>query len=122
MKVRLHHQYIRFRLEETEVEQLSWGDPISTRIQLGPASIYFELTMLEGPNPALSFQEGATRVQIPSSWTTGWNQSDTVGFEFEFQSDGAPPLAVVIEKDYPCAHTAEGKAVFGRPLKMPFRG
>ena len=122
MKVRLHHQYIRFRLEEVEVEQLCSGQPISTKIQLGVAAIIFELALFEGPNPALTMHEGEIHVQIPRGWTTGWKESDTVGFEFEYQEAGTLPLVVVVEKDYPCEHTSEGKAVFGRTLKMPIRG
>ena len=62
MKVRLHHQYIRFRLEEVEVEQLCSGQPISTKIQLGVAAIIFELALFEGPKSRFNHaRRGNTR-------------------------------------------------------------
>ena len=42
---------------------------------------------------------------------------ETVGFDFRIGND-AQNLRIVIEKDFPCAHTAEGRAIYGKPVLM----
>lgn len=118
MKVRIHDQYLRFRLDEQEVRHLSQGEPVRTGVGIAESSITFELQVAQIDFPTLRVSSGSTEICIPQSWVGGWEQSDTVGFEWNLDSGRDTAITVVVEKDYPCAHTKEGKAVFGRPVIM----
>ena len=121
MKIRFHNQHLRFRLDELEIRQLCDGQQIASRISLELTSFSIELNKSSELNPVLILNEGVLQVSIPEDWTHNWLSDDMVGFEFKIESKGNQSITVVVEKDYPCAHTKEGKAIFGTPQLMPSR-
>ena len=132
MKIRIHEQLLRLRLAQEEVSELIQNGTISSRIQIGTSEIGFSLHLIRGDQPlgksttltpktgrpVAKLTEGHTKLEIPRSWTHGWDSNDLVGFEFDFQPVTGRVLTVIVEKDYPCAHSKEGKAIFGRPKNM----
>ena len=118
MKVRLHHQFLRFRLDAAEVGSLLQGENVVVALSFRGATLSFGLSISAEREPLVSLAAGSTQVNLPSEWTSGWETSSTVGFQFEVDSGSGTPLTIVVEKDYPCAHTKEGKAIFGQPINM----
>ncbi len=135
MKIRIHEQHLRFRLAESEVVELLKSGFFSENIAIGGSILGFSIYLVENPthplnssgqkevtgSPSVQLVGSHTRLEIPRMWTAGWQTNDVVGFEFEIPPSAQPKsdrLTVIIEKDYPCAHTKEGKALFGTPVKM----
>jgi len=117
MKIRFHEQILRFRLDEAEVAALVIGEVISSKIHIGPAALRFVIEPREEPQSARLDHDQVT-VVMPAIWTADWDVNDVVGFQFNAVESNHESLTVIIEKDYPCAHTSEGKAIFGKPVRM----
>lgn len=148
MKIRIHDNHLRFRLSEAEVADLLSSGNISSEMAVGHAILGFSIYLIGHPKsighpesightgstsdssphqilPTIELNHTYVKVEFPRAWTEGWLSNDVVGFEFDVVQPehlNRDPLNIIIEKDYPCAHTKEGKALFGKPVKMNSEG
>lgn len=121
MKIRIEGPSIRFRLSAAEVRvigqggrvqsDLNFSPPLSFLLQTGPLEVRFTSCQLA--------------VSLPPEWLQDWENNEVVGFEFDHQIESSleentvqNTVQITVEKDYPCAHTKEGKALFGKPKRM----
>ncbi|MDA1027520.1 MAG: hypothetical protein O3B41_00485 [Bacteroidetes bacterium] len=132
MKIRIHDNHLRFRLSEAEVADLLSSGSISSEMVVGHSILGFSIYLTgssggildAGPdkvNPTVELDHSYIKVEFPRFWTEDWFSNNIVGFEFDVVQPGHPnrdALTIIVEKDYPCAHTKEGKALFGKPVKM----
>jgi len=110
MKIRIQNQSIRFRLSLEEVRTLEQKGTIQSEISFSSVLTF----SIQTGSKDVRFDENRLVVNIPAEWILDWENNDLVGFEFDHKGT----VNVIVEKDYACAHTKEGKALFGKPKKM----
>jgi hypothetical protein len=120
MKVRLSESMIRFRLDRSEVGNLSSGKTLI--LSLASDTLMIRLVPIAAGTPTTNSESGMA-IGIPQDWLQGWPDSDVVGFDFNLpaiQESGSASnqnaLRVVVEKDFPCAHDGESPP---DPVRMP---
>lgn len=117
MKTRIHDQFIRFRLEEEDVNYLLQTGKISQSLTVGSDRVTFSIRLVSGGECAM-LVGSSLEVCLPRQWTEGWGGNEIVGFDFDTCAGQGPALRVVVEKDYPCIHGPGGKSLYGRPARM----
>ena len=117
MKTRLHDQFMRFRLDESDVQELCERGSIRQDIIVGAKRLRFAITLTD-ERPSADLLNQSVEIKLPGTWTNNWSGNEVVGFDFDVSTESGIPLRIVVEKDFPCAHTADGRAVFGRPERM----
>ena len=105
MKLRIHAGSVRLRLTQSEVKALAEGRevtevcptlPVALRYTLRPDAVAAEMTC--------ACDGSGVTVLVPAGWVAGWDADERVGFRAE-----SGRVALLIEKDYKCAHPASEK-------------
>jgi hypothetical protein len=120
MKLRIHGNAVRLRLNQAEVGQFSKTGWLEEAIEFAPGvALVFSLESLSSvPAPRAHYQNGALKIQVPSSIANAWVTSDEVGMEGEQPIAHGKRLAILIEKDFQCVHDAEPDAdAYPNPLQ-----
>jgi uncharacterized protein DUF7009 len=109
VKLRIHGNELRLRLNQAEVAQFSKTGFIEEAIEFGPgARLAFSLESLsELEAPQALYQNGWLRIQIPGARATEWATTDVVGLSGEQHLGTAKNLSILIEKDFKCAHSPD---------------
>ena len=109
MKLRIHGNSLRLRLNQTEVAQFSKTGFVEEAIDFGAgARLAFSLESLSDlDTPQALFQTNWIRIQIPSVRAQAWFTSDLVGIAGEQVLGSGKRLAILIEKDFQCVHSPE---------------
>lgn len=107
MKLRLHGNSIRLRLNRREVNGLASGNTLEERI-LFPDNgrLSYVLEPIRQGGAAARFHGGVVRIAAPFDAVAKWASSDDLGLYFDF-TVGEKPLKVAIEKDLECLHGPE---------------
>jgi len=108
VKLRIHGNSLRLRLDSSEIEQLQNVGHCSNSLQFGPD---VKLTYSIETSPQVKtinaqYGQDCIRITLPHDLARDWAASDQVSLSVD-RSDGAG-LSVLIEKDLPCRH-GEGK-------------
>ena len=114
MKLRIHDNTIRLRLNRSEVEQLKDTGLVEDAVHFGAGSaLSYSLESSAGSSaPQALFRDGSLRVIVPEQLARRWASSEEVGMEAH---DAQP--AILIEKDFQCAHREEhDPEAFPNPL------
>lgn len=103
MKVRVHKNSLRFRLNRSDVEQIRQTEICSEALQFGAGS---KLTFtLEASSHcrtiSAEYRDGSVRIYIPLGLARLWADSDHSLVQEPAKSG---ELSVVIEKDFQCLH------------------
>jgi len=108
MKLRIDSNAVRLRLNQAEVGQFSKTGWLEETIEFVPgAALAFSLESLSSvPAPRAQYQNGALKIQVPSSLANAWVASDEVGMQGEQPIANGKRLAILIEKDFQCVHDA----------------
>ena len=105
MKLRLYGNSIRLRLSQTEVDQLSRGETLTTRTALFPQPLVCRLRPSQDPTPPVAtFNAGVLDVVFDGRQILHWAGSDVVGLNGVVSRDGQEPVRLLIEKDFQCLH------------------
>jgi hypothetical protein len=109
MKLRIHGNAVRLRLNQAEVCQFSKTGWLEDAIEFGPgATLAFSIESLSSvPAPRAQYQNGALKIQVPAGLANAWVTSDEVGMEGEQHIANGKRLTILIEKDFQCMHSAE---------------
>ena len=104
MKLRIHDNTIRLRLTRSEVSQLRDTGLVRDVIQFGSgASLAYSVECSRDETKLQAcFRDSSLRVTVPEGQVSHWASSEDVGIE---APDAQP--AVLIEKDFQCAHRAD---------------
>jgi hypothetical protein len=107
MKLRIHGNSLRLRLNQAEVAQFSKTGFVEDSIEFAHgASFAYGLESLSSlSNPQAAFQNGWLRIQIPSAVATEWVTTDRLGVSGEQHLNGGKQLSILIEKDFQCLHS-----------------
>ena len=109
MKLRLHGNTLRLRLNQAEVSQFSKTGYVESSIDFGGGA---HLTyVLESCSTIDSlhaiYRNGEVRVQMPDPAGREWVTTDRVGISGEHAIGGGKQLAILVEKDFKCIHRDE---------------
>ncbi len=109
MKLRIHGNALRLRLNQAEVAQFSKTGFIEEAIEFGGgARLAFSLESLSDlDTPQALYQNGWLRVQIPAARSQEWITSDLVGIGGEQLLSAGKHLSILIEKDFQCVHSPD---------------
>jgi hypothetical protein len=106
VKLRIHGNSLRLRLNQAEVAQFSKTGFIEEAIEFGPgARLAFSLESQSGVDtPQALFEDSWIRIQIPTTRAENWVTSDLVGVAAEQPLGAGKHLSIMIEKDFKCMH------------------
>jgi len=112
MKLRLHGNSLRLRLNQAEVAQFSKTGYVEESIAFGPAAClsYILESSSKIASPRAVYQNGELRVQVSCAATKEWVTTDRVGISGEQSLGDGKPLSILIEKDFQCVHGEESDA------------
>ena len=107
MKLRIHGNALRLRLNQAEVGQFSKTGWLEETVEFGPgATLSFGLESLSSVSaPRAVFQNGSLKIQVPSPAAKQWITTDQVEIQAEQSVGNAKPLSILIEKDFKCIHS-----------------
>ena len=107
MKLRIHGNELRLRLNQAEVAQFSKTGFIEDALEFGPgARLAFSLESLSDlDTPQALYQNGWIRVQVPAGRATDWITTDITGIGGEQHLGPSKHLSILIEKDFQCLHS-----------------
>ena len=107
MKLRLHGNSIRLRLNRDEVAEFAETGRIQDAIHFsGGAKLAYTLqTSTEAAAARVLFEGDTIRITVPADDAQDWARSDRVGISALDQQ-----LSILVEKDFQCLHEPDPKA------------
>src|SRR5579863_10139861 len=119
MKLRIHGNSLRLRLNQGEVAQFSKTGFVEDSIQFGQgASFAYALESLSSLRaPQALYANGFLRIQVPGAEATEWACSDRVGISGDQPLESGQRLSILIEKDFQCAHGVQDPDAYPNPLE-----
>ncbi|HTC36787.1 MAG TPA: hypothetical protein VK724_25620 [Bryobacteraceae bacterium] len=125
MKLRIHGNSLRLRLNQSEVSQFSKTGFVEDSLQLGPgANFAYTLESSSSiPAPHASYQNGWFRIQVPAAVGIEWFTTDRVSIAGEQALANGKTLSILVEKDFQCLHgdVARDPDAYPNPLEEPVR-
>lgn len=121
MKLRIHGNAVRLRLNQAEVGQFSKTGWLEEAIEFAPgAALTFSLESLSSAQALCAkYYNGALKILVPSSLANAWVTTDQVGMEGEQQIANGKRLSILIEKDFQCTHGKLDPHAYPNPLAEP---
>jgi len=110
MKIRIHDDSIRLRLDRGEVDRIGEGRPVDCRTRFaGGAEFHYRLISADCDAVYAGFNEGRIEVRLPRSAATHWatNEMEVSLRGKNDLGDGA--LTLLIEKDFECLEPRTGE-------------
>jgi len=110
MKIRIHDDSIRLRLDRSEVDDIGRGQAVDCRTRFASgAEFRYRLMSADCDVVSANFNEGRIEVSLPRSTATHWATDETeVSIRAENDlGDGA--IALLIEKDFECLDPRDGE-------------
>lgn len=112
MKMRLHDDSLRLRLDRDEVDAIGRGEAVETRARMpGGRALRWRLDV-GGDAVTATFEDDCVHVRMPAAVANHWAGDDTevsVRGQPDAGSDGAR-LAILIEKDFECLEPRPGES------------
>ena len=107
MKLRLHRNSIRLRLNGSDVEQFRKTGICADVVRFGPGSqlTYTLETSSHWKVMEARYSQDSIRVLLPLEMAEQWAGSDQLSLSLNSTDDGRPSL--FIEKDFQCLHSKE---------------
>ncbi len=106
MKLRLHRNEIRVRLNRNEVAEFAEAGRVEDAVDFGEGAIltYVLETSPNGTVPNVSWRGGVVRVQLPAQDAQHWARTDRVAISGEQKVGLDNRLFILVEKDFQCLH------------------
>ena len=119
MKLRIHGNSVRLRLNQAEICQFSKTGWLEEAVEFAPGSaLTFTLESLSSAHSLCAkYQDGALKIQVPAAMAATWVTTDEVGIEGEQPIANGRRLAILIEKDFQCIHSAPDPDAYPNPLQ-----
>jgi len=123
MKLRMHRNSVRLRLNQAEVAQFSKTGYVEETIELAPGTSFSYVLESSStiPIPQASYKNGELRVQIPTSKGMEWATGESVGVSGEQPLGSGKNLSILIEKDFQCLHGDVDPKAYPNPMTLPPR-
>jgi hypothetical protein len=119
MKLRMHRNSVRLRLNQAEVAQFSKTGYVEETIEFVPGTTltYVLESSSTIPIPQASYKNGELRVQIPTRSGMEWATGEEVGVSGEQPLGPGKSLSILIEKDFQCAHGEVDAKAYRNPMR-----
>ena len=100
MKLRIHGNALRLRLNQAEVAQFSKTGCYEDAIEFGPGvRLTYALESCSNiQSPKAIFQNGCLHIQVPRQAGIEWATTDLTGIS------GGDQVSITVEKDFQCLH------------------
>ncbi|HLG96204.1 MAG TPA: hypothetical protein VKX49_07830 [Bryobacteraceae bacterium] len=107
MKLRIHGNVLRLRLNQAEVGQFSKTGWLEETVEFAPGTTFsYGLESLSTVlAPRAIYQNGALKIQVPAAVARQWITSDQVEIQGEQPGAAGKRLTILIEKDFKCVHS-----------------
>jgi hypothetical protein len=113
MKMRIQGNAIRFRLSRKEVAVLAVAGQILESVEFAPAGdqrlVYAIEVDAKLSAVAADYQGGRITVRLPQGQAREWLETERVGLDGEQTLGSGRMLRILVEKDFQCLHTANGR-------------
>lgn len=110
MKLRIKGNSIRFRLTQSEVEQLAAEGKVTQTLKLGP-TLNYTIQKSDAAFIDADYNLNEIKINLPISIADDWAHSNKVSIEQTINGDGEDIL-ILVEKDFKCLkvrpHEEEG--------------
>ena len=119
MKLRIHENSIRLRLNRSEVAQLAETGRVVNAVEFGPSGkLSYSVSATNGLDAARAFfANGDIRVEVPAGVAREWAATDRVEIAGEQSGAGGRALSILVEKDFQCIHKdSENEEAYPNPL------
>ena len=119
MKLRIHENSIRLRLNRSEVAQLAEAGRVQSAVEfVGGGKLSYSVETAGGLECARAeFANGDIRVEVPAGAAGEWAATDRVEISGEQPVSGGRLLSILVEKDFKCMHKgSEDEESFPNPL------
>lgn len=101
MKIRIHNNFIRLRLNKTDVQIFGKEKSIRNTIDFGNQQLTYELrTNSEIDILSADIMNNVISVDVPDTLAEEWVSTELVGFE----NKDSEALKILVEKDFQCLH------------------
>ena len=100
MKLRIQGNSVRFRLTQTEVKNLSEGNPVYEKTEFGEVDFGYRVRV--NREWEAQFSQGLISISVPESLVKDWADTDQVSLHFVMESDKGNDLEILVEKDFKC--------------------
>lgn len=110
MKLRIKGSTLRLRLSQTEVDQISNGQPIQETVFFGEENIFKYILAPDGEEKELNatYEKDTIKVTVPRKRLNEWHENDEdVGFSKTINFHEGTSLYILVEKDYKCLDVRE---------------
>lgn len=111
MKIRIKGDFVRYRLVQTEVRQLSEGKRLVEHTRFGPAPEQVFSYALESKagieELRADFANNTITLFIPEQAAKAWPDEARVGFEVAYEVAPGVQLKLLLEKDFVCLDTTD---------------
>lgn len=125
MKLRIHENSLRLRLNQSEVAQFSKTGFVEDSIQFAPgASFSYALESMSSVKaPQALYSNGWLRIQVPGVEANDWVRTDRVAISGDQPIAAGKRLKILIEKDFQCLHGDDERDpdAFPNPLEETLR-
>ena len=110
MKIRIHDDSVRLRLDRGEVDTIAAGNPVVCRTRFpGGAEFCYQLIVGDADAVTASFSGGCISVMLPAATAQHWATVESeVSIRAAMALD-AGELSLLIEKDFECLEPREGE-------------
>jgi hypothetical protein len=109
MKLRLHENSVRLRLNRSEVRQLQQTGSVGSSVEFAGGRLDYLLRVAAGSGPIEArFQDGRIEIVIPPDLSRAWASSDDVSIESSQPVRPGVEVNILIEKDFSCLHSRSG--------------
>ncbi len=118
MKIRIHGDAIRFRLNRMEVSAFAATGRVESSIHFPGSPLCYVLqsdAALIAPHA--DYTEGTIRIRVPAGIATEWATGDEVALRAV-----QGPLEILVEKDFQCLHKGEeakDPGAYPNPAALP---
>jgi hypothetical protein len=107
MKLRIKGNSIRWRLTQTEVENVDAGQVVQEIVPFGKGQPSFRYVLYANPETdkiLATYVDHTLRIGIPPKQVKQWANTDQVGLEENIVWEDGTTLHVLVEKDFQCLH------------------
>ncbi|HVJ85005.1 MAG TPA: hypothetical protein VM452_05125 [Caulifigura sp.] len=113
MKLRIHGQTIRVRIDQHDLEQLLRDGRVTDETRFGdePDRCFSCLLEIAGPPnslPGVDYDRGRFVIQLGRDTANDWRNADLVGFKTT-REEGGRMIRLMLEKDFACLDRPVGE-------------
>ena len=109
MKIRIHDDSVRLRLDRQEVERIRRGETVTCHTHFPRDRVLvYQLAVHDGLHVAASFHDHTISIVVPRATAERWAATDEVSIHGE-EIAGGTRLKLLIEKDFECLEPRTGE-------------